>query len=352
MASLNRPDKLQLDAYADPQLQTGSTQSGWYYRWTNRLTTPILNCKAMQLLNANFVNSTLQLNDNANLMFFYYTSATITNIVSLANLKCIRLLPANFVPNGNTYTSYTQNKYFNSVTELVAALNAAATAGGDDVTYNPTWVAGQVTFSYDTARRKIGIAGNGTNYIAPAAADDPNVLDFLRGTTNPNYRPRMNTHNSGGTYATSVLQPYVEGRSMNARLGFAQSYNTIGVWYGATNSQRGVASATGVPHNSSAYPQYGDAYPILLGTQNVGVYLSIATGGGIDAYNRKNLSATIPISVAPLNINTFVTNSLQTPCLSTPSEIYEITVELLDDYGQPFYQPPNFNTEIAFGLLY
>jgi len=350
MASLNRPDKLQLDAFADPQLQTSSTQGGWYNRWTNRLTTPILNCKAIQLLNANFVNSTLQLNDNANLMFFYYANATQANMCTLANLKCIRLMPANFVPYAG-FTAYTQNKYWNSGTELATALNLAASAGGDSVTYNPTWVAAQVTFAYDTASRKITVAGNGTVYIAPAAADDPNVLDFLRGTTNPNYRPKMNTINSSNTYGTAVFQPYVEGRSMNARLGFAQGYNTNGVWWGAS-SQRGCATASGVPSNSTAVPVVGDAYPILLGTQNVGVYLSISTGGGLDSYNRKNLSATIPISVAPLNINTFVTNSLQTPSLSTPSEIYEITVELLDDYGQPYYQPPNFNTEIAFGLLY
>ena len=349
MASLNRPDKLQLDAFADPQLQVGSTQGGWYYRWTNRLTTPILNCKAIQLLNANFVNSTLQLNDNANLMFFYYSQAgTSAGIVSLANLHCIRLLPANYVPYAG-FAAYTQNKYFNSVTELVTALNLAASAGGDSATYNPTWIAGEVTFAYDTASRKITITGNGTKYIAPAAADDPNVLDLLRGTTTAANRIRMNTANSSNTYASSPLQPYVEGRSMNARLGFAQGYNTNGVWWSGS-SQRGVASSTGLPAGNIAF--YADAYPILLGTQNVGVYLSISTGGGLDSYNRKNLSATIPISVAPLNINTFVTNSLQTPTLSTPSEIYEITVELLDDYGQPFYQPPNFNTEIAFGLLY
>jgi hypothetical protein len=348
MSSLNRPDKLQLDAFADPQLQTNG--GGWYSRWTNRLTTPILNCKAIQLLNANFVNSTLQLNDNANLMFFYYASATQANMCTLANLKCIRLLPANYVPYAG-FTAYTQNKYWNSGTELAAALNLAAGAGGDSATYNPTWVAGQVTFAYDTTTRKITVAGNGTTYIAPAAADDPNVLDLLRGTTTAGNRIRMNTANSSNTYATAALQPYVEGRSMNARLGFAQGYNTNGVWWGAS-SQRGCATATGVPSNSTTVVVAGDAYPILLGTQNVGVYLSIATGGGLDSFNRKNLSATIPISVAPLNINTFVTNSLQTPCLSTPNEIYEITVELLDDYGQPFLQPPNFNTEIAFGLLY
>lgn len=351
MATLNHPDKMQLDAYADPNLETYNP-NGVYNRFTNRLATPLIGCKAIQLISANFVNSSLQLNDQYQLMFFYYSSATIANMCTLANLHCYRLVPANFVPNGNTYTSYTQNKYFNSGTELVAALNAAATAGGDDVTYNPTWVAGQVTFNYDTARRRIGVAGNGTTYIAPAAADDPNVLDLLRGTTNPNNRIKMNTHNSGGTYATAPLQPYAEGFSMNARLGFALSYNANGIWWGATNTQRGCATATGVPHNSSVYPQYGDANPILVGVQNVGVYISCSTGGGLDPYGKKNLIASVPMQVPSLNVNPYTTNSVETPSLSTPNEIYDITVELYDDNGQPFFQPPNFNTQIALGLFY
>jgi len=343
MATLNHPDKIQLDANGDPQLELYNP-NGVYSRFTNVLKTPILGCKGMQLISANFVNSSLQLNDQSQLMFFYYSSATIANMCTLANLHCYRLLPSNYVPNGNTYTSFTFNKYFNSGTELVAALNAAATAGGDDVTYNPTWIAGEVTFSYDTARRRIGIAGNGTKYIAPAAADDPNVLDFLRGTTNPNNRPKMNAHNSGGTYATATLQPYVEGVSMNARLGFAMAYASTGLWWGAANTQRGCATATGVPHNSSVYPVYGDANPILLGVQNVGVYISTSIGGGIDPFGKKNLIASVPMQVPSLNVNPYTTNSVETPSLSTPNEIYEITVELLDDNGQPFYQPPNFRS--------
>jgi len=351
MATLNHPDKIQLDANGDPQLELYNP-NGVYSRFTNVLKTPILGCKGMQLISANFVNSSLQLNDQSQLMFFYYSSATIANMCTLANLHCYRLLPSNYVPNGNTYTSFTFNKYFNSGTELVAALNAAATAGGDDVTYNPTWIAGEVTFSYDTARRRIGVAGNGTKYIAPAAADDPNVLDLLRGTTTPTNRIKMNAHNSGGTYATATLQPYVEGVSMNARLGFAMAYASTGLWWGATNTQRGCATATGVPHNSSVYPVYGDANPILLGVQNVGVYISTSIGGGIDPFGKKNLIASVPMQVPSLNVNPYTTNSVETPSLSTPNEIYEITVELLDDNGQPFYQPPSFNTQIALGLFY
>jgi len=349
MATLNHPDKMQLDAFADPNLEL-QNPNGVYHRFTNVLKTPLLGCKGMMLLSANFVNSSLQLNDQSQLMFFYYANASTTNMCVLANLKCIRLLPANYVPYPG-FTAYTQNKYFNSGTELVAALNAAATAGGDSATYNPTWVAGQVTFAYDTATRRISVAGNGTTNIAPAAADDPNVLDFLRGTTTPTNRVKMNNYNSSNTYATAVLQPYAEGISMNGRLGFAMAYNTTGIWWG-NNSQRGCATATGVPTNSTSIPIVADANPILLGTQNVGVYLSVSTGGGVDAYGKKNLIASIPIDVPPLNINPYTTNSVETPSLSTPNEIYEITVELLDENGQPFYQPPNFNTQIALGLFY
>ena len=347
MATLNHPDKMQLDAFADPRL-TLQNPNGVYNRFTNRLPTPLLGCKGVQLISANFINSTLQLNDQSQLMFFYYSSVTQAGIATLANLHCIRLLPSSYVPYAG-FTAYTRNAYYNSGTELATALNLAAGTGGDSATYNPTWIAGEVTFAYDTAARKFTITGNGTKYIAPAAADDPNVLDLLRGTTTATNRIRMNAANTSNTYASSPLQPYVEGISMNARLGFAMPYAATGLWW-SSSSQRGVATSTGIPSGNSAF--YADANPILLGTQNVGVYISTSIGGGVDAYGKKNLIASVPIGVPPLNLNPYTTNSVETPSLSTPNEIYEITVELLDDNGQPFYQPPNFNTQIALGLFY
>ena len=347
MATLNHPDKMQLDAFADPNLEMYNP-NGVYNRFTNRLATPLIGCKGIQLISANFVNSSLQLNDQSSLMFFYYSSVTQAGIATLANLHCIRLLPANFVPYAG-FTAYTINKYFNSGTELAAALNLAAGGVGDSATYNPTWIAGEVTFAYDTAARKFTITGNGTKYIAPAAADDPNVLDLLRGTTTPTNRIRMNAANTSNTYASAPLQSYVEGFSMNARLGFAMSYNSTGIWW-SSSSQRGVATSTGVPTGNSAF--YADANPILLGVQNVGVYVSCSTGGGLDSYGKKNLIASVPMQVPSLNVNPYTTNSVETPSLSTPNEIYDITVELYDDNGLPFFQPPNFNTQIALGLFY
>lgn len=350
MATTNHPDKITLDAYSDPQLRTYAA-NGLYNRWVNRLRTPILNAKGIQLLNMNCVNSVLQLNDASQLMFFYYASATQAGMCTLANLKCVRLHPSTFVPYTG-FTAFTKNKYFSSVTELVAALNAAAATGGDSTTYNPIWSAGQVVFSYDSTTRKISVTSSNANYIAPAAADDPNVLDQLRGTTTPTNRIKMNGYNSSNTYASATFQPYVEGISMNARIGFAMSYYSRGLWTGATGWQTGCATSTNVPQATGTLIE-ADANPILLGSQNINVYLSIITGSGMDSFSqRKNLIASIPIEVAPLNINSYTTSSVEKPAISIPTDIYEIGVELLDDSGTPFYQPPNYNTEAVFSLFY
>jgi len=345
MSFANRPDKICCDAFSDATLEN-QNPNGVYSRFTNRLTTPILNAKGIQLLNANFVNPILQLNDASQLMFFYYAGT-----ISLANLKCIRLLPSNYVPP-DTYTSFTRNEYFNTVQELVVALNRAASAGNDDATYNPGWTAGQVTFSYDSNTRRISVAGNGTTTIAPAAADDPNVLDRLKGTTTPTNRIRMNTYvtNSGG-YALGVLQPFVLGQSMNSRLGFAMSYFARGLYWSAS-SQVGCATSIGVPSSSAAYPVAADANPILIGAQNVNVYCSVVTGSGLDSLNGKNLLATIPLEAPALNVNSYTTSSVEKPALSIPNEIYELTFEFRDDYGSPIPFPPNYSTSLVLSVFY
>ncbi len=274
MATLNRVDKITLDAYSDPTIEIAGA-NGVYSRFTNRLTTPILNAKGIQILNANFVNSALQLRDYS-LMFFYYAALSQNNIRVAANLRCIRLHPASFVPAAG-FTAFTRNAYFNTVQELVAALNLAASTGGDNGTYSPRWIANQVTFSYDAVQRKISVTGNSSFFIAPTAADDPFVIDFLNNTGSfSNQRPVMNAFGSSNTYATGTLQPFLIGQSMNARLGFAMGYLTRGLWWGAT-SQLGCATATGVPFAAGSLTE-ADANPILLGVQNVNIYADIVVG--------------------------------------------------------------------------
>jgi hypothetical protein len=346
MTTLNRPNRITLDAYSDPNLELANP-NGVYSSFTNNFTTPVLNARAIQLLNANIINSTLQLNDYS-LMFFYYANATLAGLCVASNLKCIRLHPASFVPAGS-FTAYVKNKYYNDVNELITDLNTAATAGGDNATYNPRWVAGEVVFSYSETTRRISINGNGTTYIAPAAADDPNIATYL---ATSNQAPRMNSYvNNSAGYSTAPLQPYRAGYSMNARLGFAMSYLATGLYW-SSSSVRGCATSIGVPLNSASTLVEADANPILLGVQNVCVYLDIVNGSGMDTQNRKNLAGTIPIEFAPLNINSYTFSSLQAELMSVPSEIYGVSVLLLDDTGFPFPQPPNFNTQMSIAVFY
>lgn len=351
MATLNRPDKIVLDAYSDPLLETYNG-NGVYSGFTNTFRTPILNAKGVMLQNANLVNSVLQLNDNSQLMFWFFTSTSTTVPRNLDTLKCIRLHPSDFVAFPG-YTAFTRNRYFNSVTELVAALNAAASTGGDSVTFNPYWQNATVQFAYDTTTRRITIIPQGANnFIMPAAADDPLVLDALRGTSRPNSRIRMNGYNSSNTYATATLQPYAENISMNARLGFAMNFSARGKYWSAS-SQLGCATSTGIPLSSAQGNIEADAFPIMIGSQNVNVYLSIISGSGMDSWSqRKNLLATIPLEVAPLNIMSYTTNSAEKPALSVPNEIYEVRVEFFDDAGTPYMMPPNFNTELTISIFY
>ena len=421
MATLNHPDRLVLDAYSDPNLEVYNP-NGVYSRFTNTLTTPILNAKGVILLNANFVNPIMQLNDQSQLMFFYYAAGAQALVTSTASravasgtatgttctialsantitvgdrfylqnttqvaqnntiftaitgtngsqlvynttassftggtlvpapLRCIRLLPSSYVPPDDYTTGFTRNKYFNTVAELVAQLNLAASTNGDDSAYNPLWQAGQVTFSYDSSTRRIAVAGNGTTFIAPAAADDPLVLASLANTT-----PVQTTINMKGFNGTSggqtVKQPYVAGVSMNARLGFAMAYASRGLYW-TSSSLVGCATSTGFPSRSTSVPVVADTWPILIGSQNILVYTSITTGGGMDSLRGKNLLATVPLEAPALNVNSYTESSVEKPSLATPNEIYEITVEFRDDYGIPVYFPPSYNAELQLSIFY
>ena len=336
MASTARPDKFTLDAFSDGDLDN-LANNGAYSAFTNRLTTPILGAKGIQVLNVNLINSVLQLNDYS-LMFWYAVGA------SPRRLRCVRLQPASFVPYPG-WTSYVKNKYFNDCDELVTALNQAAVSGGDTDVFNLAWEANTIQFAFDDATRRISISSPTGELITPVAADDPAVLAALASNG-----IRMNDiNNTGGTTASFArIQPYKLGYSMNARLGFAMSYYATGLYWSAS-SARGNANATG---QQSTGLIEADATPILLGVQNVNVYLSIATGSGMDSQNRKNLAANVPIEVGPLNVNSYTLSSVQAPLLSTPNEIYEITVSLRDENGVEYFTPPNYNVQVAVAVVY
>jgi len=346
MATINRPDRVIIDSYSDINLETNTT-GGLTSVITNNLNTPLLHVKGIQLNRANFVNSVLQLNDQTSLMFFYYkyTDATSAGI-AVANMHCIRLLPSYYVPKTG-FATFTQNKYFNTTAELVAQLNVAASTSGDSTTYNPTWLVNDVLFSYDSTTSRITFTGQtASSYYSIAAQDDPNITTFLASTS----APKMNGFTSSSSYATATAQPFTLGQTMNSRLGFAMSYTNNGIWW-SSSSIRGCATLTGVPQ-ANAVGVLADSWPILLGSQNVNVYLNVIVGSGLDSRRSKNLLACIPLEAPPLAVCSYTLISVEYPALSVPPEIYSLTISLQDDYGNPYYIPANYNANFELSILY
>jgi hypothetical protein len=346
MATTNRPDKVSCDAFSDPNLTT-TPNGGIYNQFNNDLLLPIVGCKALQLLRVNFVNSSLQLNDYNGQLLFVYSRNTTTAIPSDGStFHVIRLHPSWFVPYSG-FTSYTKNKYFNNGSELVTALNLAASTGGDSTTYNPSWLVGDVSFSYDSSTRRISFSGlTSSQYYAPIPADHPALATFLSGAN----LIKMNTINSSNTYASAIPQPYTTTITMNERLGFSLSYFNKGLFWGAS-SVIGCATSSGVPQAPSVAVE-ADSWPILLGSQNLNIYCNAVSGSGQDSRKRRQLIGTIPIENAPLGVCSYTLTSVEGHLLSVLGEIYSLQFTFLDDFGNPFYFNPNFNTNVELSVWY
>ena len=338
MSCLNKPDRISCDAFSDSNLKFNNT-GGNYTSFNNVLQQPLLNVRGLQLIRANFVNPVLQLNDNNQLMFFYYTSATSSGIVNANNLKVVRLHPSDFIPAAGN-TTFTRNEYFNTVAELIVALNAAASTGGDNITYNPKWLVNDVEFTYDSAERKIKLVGQtASRYYAVAAYDDPNVIAYLQ----------TNAITMNG-YGGVVVQSYSLKTTMNPRLGFSQAYFNRGTWWGSS-SQTGVASSTGVPQLVNV-PIEATNSPILIGSQNINIYLNALGATGQDSRNKKNLLATVPLEGGSLFVNSYTLTSLEQPAHIVNGEIYDMTFSFEDDYGNPIVMKGNYNTNLELNVFY
>lgn len=333
------PSRIECDSSADPNIRQGGN-SGWFSRFSNALTVaPPMGVKGLQLNKMSFVNPLLQLNDACHLMFFYYRSSTAATAVQSGNLRCVRLHPSWFVP-ATGFTNFVKNRYFNTVAELVQALNVAASTGGDNVLWNSLWQANDVTFSYDATTRKLSFQGNTAGqFYTPAAADDPNVIAAIQ--TNPC---------SLNAWGAVIVQQSIAGQSMNARLGFAQAFANRGSNAG-TPFLFGAAWSGGYPV-ANAVQMEADAYPMLFASQNINVYCAQVTGSGTDARGRRNLLATVPVLQPSLAVCTYDATGLRNPALQCGSHLDRLDFWFTDDFGNELRFPPNFAVQLEINILY
>lgn len=351
MATTNRPNRISCDAFSDNTL-TFAPNNGVYNTFTNTLKLPLLGVKGVQLLRANFVNSSLPLSDYNGQLLFVYSKNTTTAIPSNGStFHVVRLLPSWYVPAAS-YTTFIKNTYFNNGTELATALTAAAAANGDSTTYNPSWLVGDVSFTFDTESRQLSFTGNTAgSYYAPIPADHPALAAFLADyTPGTGNGVKMNALGASGSYVAALKQPYIDGVSMNERLGWAMSYNNTGLQWNAS-SVKGCATTTGVPQANTVATQ-ADSFPILIASQNINIYCNVVAGSGQDSRTLRTLLATIPIENAPLGVCSYTLTSVDGPALSVGNEIYNLQFTFLDDNGNPFYFLPNYNTNLELNVFY
>ena len=134
---VNQPEKLCISSQNAITAQTNFNvqTNNSYYNFTINLPRPLLNVKSIQLLRASIPQCSQSLSDSS-CVFYYYKLPTqldingdtyYTQLPSLTNLYCIRLLPSYYKQELiDTPSLYGYNQTFNNYDELLTQLNLSA----------------------------------------------------------------------------------------------------------------------------------------------------------------------------------------------------------------------------------
>ena len=413
MNTVNTPDRLSLDAYADTERNGNAV----YSSFNNNLGVAILNAKQLHLLRATIPNVKLQIPDYQ-LVFFYYQLPDATTVPNSTHLKAVRLYPSDYVaPSG--FSTYTKNTFYTDPSVLATQLTTAGAASGDSVSYNKLWVSGDVSFSYSATTKQITFVGaTSSKYYANAGFNDPIVLAVMNntatttvtsatgdstngtylvsstvgiyvgstvvitGAVNQGYNGTFtvtavtantsfvvaNTTPTGSAFvngsvtvtpnamltynfnSATSLQPMVSGLTMNRRVGYALSGTSVPP-YSFGSQIANVANLTGVAKATSASVPV-DSYPCLVYSQNIYLYSNVVGNQGLANYGKKNLIAVINADVPSFGVIQFLGSYNGGECHPLPDEIYSVAIEMKDDNNQPWTLPLSANVNIEFAVDY
>ena len=308
--------------------------------------TPILDAKRCQLLRCTIPNALVNI-PNYQLTFWYHTGASGFT-PSDTTLRCVRLYPQNWVGASTTWTA---NRLVSGGADFVTLLNLAAAAGGDVITANPYWSAGDVTFTWNPTTSQITFTGTASGqYYAPAGYSDPFVIAAMKGLG-----AAVQGGKTGGVYMTNpsgtyTLQPYAIGWTLNLRVGYALSGLCQGQanWPAQANSSFAYASATNLAYvYNTAVP--ADSFPNLVYSSCVYLYANFIAGSSLGSGKQHNLLAVIPVNSGQLGVTQYVAATLTWLC-KVPDTIYNVTTEMRDDANQPYVLSDSaiVNYELAF----
>lgn len=332
---VNQPTR----AFVNSSDDTSTVSGVGFNSFAINFQTPILNAKKLQLLRATIPNVQINLPDYM-LILAYYNLPTATTAPAAQYLKTVRLYPSYYQAPAALGTAYTKNRFFSDPADFVTQLNTAAAVGGDNVTYNPNWTGGDVTFAYNATTKQITMTGNTAGrFYANAGWNDPAVLALLAGGT-------ITMPNFAG--AGTTPQPTLAQFTLNLRVGYALSGNanasqgTVGNPRYANLTNTAIANGTAVPV---------DSYPNLVYTSSVYLYSDIVAGSSICSNLAHNLLSVIPVNAPQLGVIQYVAATL-TWLDKIPDNIYEIRVIMQDENNQPFLLPDSAVVNFELGISY
>lgn len=337
MNRINQPDRISVDSFMD----TTTATNGQYYTFVNHApNTALVGAKEITLLRCSIPY--IQLNiPTWQTVFYYYKTASATAVPTANDLHAIRLYPSDYIaPSG--FTAYTRNAFFPSPSQFVEALNTAASAGGDNVTYNTLWIANDVLFIFDETSNRITFQGlDAGSYYCIAGYNDP-LVRASQATA------AIVTYNFD---TTTTIQPYVLGYTLNLRCGFACDGVNIPKQSGTNFLSVKCANLTGTSFAAGEVIP-ADTFPDLNYTGSIYIYSNIVGNSGFGSVNKKNLLGVIPVDVPLGGVIQYTGHSAPAYARKVASEIYSVDVELRDDANQPFFLPDSANVNMELSILY
>lgn len=336
MNRVNQPDRISVDAFMD----TTTITNGQYFTFVNHApNTALVGAKKVHMLRCSVPY--IQLNiPNYQLVFYYHKLASATAIPTALTLRAVRLYPYDYIPPSG-FTAFTLNAFFQTPQELVDALNDAASAGGDSLTYNTIW-GNDVLFAYDANLNQISFTGTtGGSYYCAAGYNDPFVIASQLSTA-------ITTYNQD---TTTTQQPFVLGYTLNLRCGFAMSGTTRPRGSGTNFVSNLCANLTGRSFEQGVFI-YADTFPDLNYTGNIYFYSNIVANSGLGSVNKKNLLGVVPVTVPLGGIISYEGHSAPAYATKVASDIYSVDIEMRDDANQPFLLPDSANVNVEISILY
>lgn len=341
-SAIFQPERLSLNSQDNiSEIISDEDRIGYYSQFRILLRNPVLNCRSLDLLKATIPVITTNIPDT-DLVFWYHKLSIVGGVLedpSLSTLHCVRINPS-FYSRNLVSSIYPINRYYNTYYDLLYDLNLAT---ANDMN-NPYFIPNDIQFSFDISSNKFSFTGMDTNYYYRYAGYNDEFIQIAGPVLEVSTKNNFNIESIGG-------QPYAVRQTLCKRLGFICS----GVYPVLTtllyHTRPYLDSSYNVLNSSMTYT--AESYANLVYSQNVNVFCNI-TGGS--AYSSEsggipNFLLSVPLNTTPLGVSYF-NNTQSYPLTKIPREIYEISITLKTDNGEPFYFPQSENISLEIGFTY